>query len=178
MDILTTLLNNLADNLLSEKERCDVIAALDALDDESAAEPMFNLLKNNNTPAVVKAHIAICLGNHRYQPSVPYIIHLVLQRSPYSGSLLWALKKQDYLDHLESIIDILATDVYECSNKCMILIEDVVLRLDSTQKRDLIKRLQYYHQIYMSGGTPESSISVDIPSTVGFIEETINILSR
>jgi hypothetical protein len=171
-------MNNLADNLLSEKERCDVIAALDALDDERAAEPMYKLLANEQTPEVVKVNIAICLGNHRYQPSVPYIIDFVLHRSPYSGSLLWALKGQDYSNYLESLVDILATDVYECSNKCMLLIKDVALRLDSKQKNELIERLQYYLKIYASGGRPESCISVDISSNIAFIEETISILGR
>lgn len=178
MDVLNSLSERLADGQLFEEERCSVIAQIDALDDERAGAPMLQCLEDERTPQLVKVRIAICLGNHLYQPVVPHIIKLVLMRSQESGSLLWALKGLDYLEYVEALVDILATDVFECSNKCMLLIEDVLPQIDAERKKKLIVQLAYYLNIYVEGHKPPSCISVDIPSTIAFVDETIGILAR
>lgn len=178
MDVLGSLLERLSDGQLSEEERCNVIKEIDALDDERAGAPMLRCLEDERTPQLVKVHIAICLGNHLYQPVVPHIVKLVLMRSQESGSLLWALKGLDYLEYVEALVDILATNVFECSNKCMLLIENVLPQIDAELKKKLIDRLTYYRKIYAAGHKPPLSISIDIPSTIAFIDETRCILAR
>ncbi len=139
---------------------------------------MLQCLEDERTRQLVKVHIAICLGNHLYQPVVPHIIKLVLMRSQESGSLLWALKGLDYLEYVEALVDILATDVFECSNKCMVLIEEILPQIDAEIKKKLIDQLAYYRKIYAAGHNPPSCISADIPSTIAFIDETMDILAR